>query len=382
MRSINRRRETGVSRREFLQLAAAANGALLVGGRELWAAELDPRVAGIVAKTITVDMHGHWRVPGGALDQGDNLAAAMRTDGLSVVCLTCALDGPLMRGGDTVPGTRSNLSRDPEPGELYQSHLKVEDGYEEMLASTGQLRRVLTYDDIETAHGEGRPVFIQDAEGADFLESGHLDRLEESYKRGLRKLQLVHYAVNDIADFQIGPDEHRGLSAFGVDVVKECNRLGIVVDVCHTKFAGVEGVAEASSKPIVLSHTSLRGSKAQGTFHAETFRGGLPTMQARQITAEHAKVVADTGGVVGLWALFPSAETYVQGIRELVDVVGVDHVGIGRDGPVIRTQGNWPDQTEGLMYTVVDLMLKLGFTPEECGKIAGGNACRVFKDCL
>jgi membrane dipeptidase len=66
----------------------------------------------------------------------------------------------------------------------------------------------------------------------------------------------------------------------------------------------------------------------------------------------------------------------------MVDVVGIDHVGIGRDGPVIRTRNSWSDQTEGLMYTVIGLMLKQGFTPEECGKIAGGNACRVFEACL
>ncbi len=105
-------------------------------------------------------------------------------------------------------------------------------------------------------------------------------------------------------------------------------------------------------------------------------------MQARQITVEHAKAVAGTGGVVGLWALFPTAEKYVEGIREMADVVGVDHVGIGRDGPVSSAPKPWSDLPEGLMYGVIGLMLKQGFTPEECGKIAGGNACRVIKACL
>lgn len=375
-------RTTGVSRREFLELFAAANGALLAGGRRLWAAEGDPRVADIVAQTITVDMHNHWSATSDDPEQGAGLAAAMRREGLSVVCLTHALDGFLMRGGDPLPGTRSNLRRDPEPGELYRAHLEVEDAYDAMLESTDELQRVLTYADIEAAHANGRPVIIQDAEGADFLEEGHLDRLEQSYERGLRKLQLMHYAVNDIADFQIGPKEHRGLSAFGVEVVQECNRLGIVIDVCHTQFEGVKGVVEATSKPILLSHTSLRGSKAQGTFHAETFRGGLPTMQARQITPEHAKAVADTGGVVGVWALFPTAESYVEGILEMVDIVGVDHVGIGRDGRLMRDEFNWRDQTQGLMYTVVGLLLEHGFSPEDCARIAGGNVCRVLEACL
>ena len=60
----------GVSRREFLEYFAAANGVLLAGSRGLWAAERDPRVADIVAQTITVDMHNHWSAPGG--DPGDN----------------------------------------------------------------------------------------------------------------------------------------------------------------------------------------------------------------------------------------------------------------------------------------------------------------------
>jgi membrane dipeptidase len=165
-------------------------------------------------------------------------------------------------------------------------------------------------------------------------------------------------------------------------VVKECNRLGIVVDTAHGTFDMVKGVVKASSKPILLSHTALSGSKAQGTFWAENFRGGLPTMQARQVTPEHAKAVADAGGVVGIWHLFPSVENYVQGMREMVDVVGVDHVGIGMDWSIESINHIWPDQTEGMMYAVIGEMLKQGFTPEECGKIAGGNFCRVFKACV
>ena len=202
---------TATSRREFLALVAAANGALLVGQRTLWAAEADPRVKEIVAKTITVDMHNHGprpaapnsaaqRTPQGARQRDTNVPDAMKRAGDSVVCLTYAVDGSLMGGGDPAPGTRSNLVRDPKPGEMYQVHLKNEDDYDALFASTPQLQRVLEFSDIETARKEGRAAIIQDAEGADFLEAGHLDRLQEAHKRGLRKLQLVHYAVNDITE--------------------------------------------------------------------------------------------------------------------------------------------------------------------------------------
>ena len=94
---------------------------------------------------------------------------------------------------------------------MYRVHLKNGDDYDAMFAATPRLQRVLNYRDIDAARQEGRAAIIQDAEGADFLEKGHLDRLEEAPTRGLRKLQLVHYAVNDITDYQIGPADHRGL---------------------------------------------------------------------------------------------------------------------------------------------------------------------------
>ena len=396
-------RPAAESRRGFLW-KLVANGSILVTGARSSAAKPDPRIKQILEETITIDMHNHGGIGSNTPPQASNSAPkgnakpgrgnppsgrdaniveAMRRAGDSVICLTYAPDGALMGvgAGAAAPGTRSNLIRDPNPGEMYQEHRKYEDQIDAMVAKYG-IRRVLKYSDLEMGHKEGRPVFIQDSEGADFLEKGHLDRLDEAYKRGLRKLQLVHYAVNDIGDFQIGPLVHHGLSHFGVEVVKACNRLGIVVDTAHGTFDMVKGIIQASSKPVVLSHTALFGSKAQGTFWAENFRGGLPTMQARQVRPEHAKAIADAGGVVGIWHLFPSAEKYVQGVREMVDVIGADHVGIGMDWAIEGINHIWPDQTEGMMYTVIGEMLRQGFTPEECGKIAGGNFCRVFRACV
>jgi hypothetical protein len=133
MRLKDQQQQMGVSRREFLGFVAAANGALLVEQSRIWAAEPDPRIKEIVAKTITVDLHNHWSASGGAANQGEGIIAAMKQGGDSLVCLTYAVDGSLMGGGDPEPGTRSNLRRDPKPGEMYDAHLKSEDGYDALL---------------------------------------------------------------------------------------------------------------------------------------------------------------------------------------------------------------------------------------------------------
>lgn len=380
------------TRRQFIGCVGTACAMSTVSWRRLEAAQPDARIAAILDRAITVDLHNHGGLPpqAGSPSAGQRprsglpVAEAMTRARTSVVCLSNAVDGPLMQvgAGAPEPGTRSNLKRDPKPGEMVDAHRMAEGQYDALFAAQASLVRVRTYADIEAAHRERRPAIIQDTEGADFLENGHLDRIDAAYARGLRKVQLVHYAVNDIADFQVGPVDHHGLSAFGADVVRRCQKLGIVIDAAHMTFDGVKGVVKAASKPIVLSHTALYDSKAQAGFGAEGFRGGLDTLRARQVKPEHAKAVADTGGVVGVWHLFASAESYVRGVREMADVIGIDHVAIGMDWGVERTNEIWPGQTEGMMPTVVGEMLKQGFTPDECAKVVGGNACRVLRACL
>src|SRR3984893_10114547 len=190
---------------------------------------------------------------------------------------------------------------------------------DELVARYG-IRRALTVADLKTAHAAGQPAIIVDVEGLDFLEL-KLERLEESYRRGVRTMQLVHYTPNDIGDFQTGAVVHNGLTPFGADVIRACNRLGVVVDVAHATEGTVKQAVKAAGKPLLLSHTALRGSRAQG----ET-----PLVE-RQITPYHARAIAETGGSIGVWHFFATHELYVQGLKEMADVVGVDHVSIGTD---------------------------------------------------
>jgi len=108
-------------------------------------------------------------------------------------------------------------------------------------------------------------------------------------------------------------------------------------------------------------------------------------MKPRLISKEHAKVVADAGGVIGVWThLADSLKDFVESIKAMVDAVGVDHVGIGSDTDLLSSrvgQGTnkaWPGLTGGFFPAVVGEMLLHGFTPDDIDKVGGGNFCRVF----
>jgi membrane dipeptidase len=321
-----------------------------------------PAAAKLLREHVSVDVHTHAG-PNGVTSRtaapSDDLARSMRAGRIAVLCLADVPDGPIL-GRDASNVLRA--LREPAPGFLYQYHLERLGWVDELCAKHG-IRRVLTAADVKAAHAAGAPAIIMDIEGLDFLER-KLERLEESYRRGVRTMQLVHYTPNDIGDFQTGAVTHNGLTPFGADVIRACNRLGVVVDVAHATADTVKQAVKATSRPLLLSHTALRGSKAQGK---------TPLVE-RQITPDHARAIAETGGSIGVWHFFATPEVYVEGLKEMVDVVGVDHVSIGTDASA--STGLFPDYDK--FTGLVDAMLSGGFTPADTAKIVGGNYLRIF----
>ena len=316
----------------------------------------------ILRRSISVDVHTHGGRTGimsKAPPSGD-LATHMRAGSLAVACLADVPDGPIL--GRNAAGALA-MVRPPQPGELYTHHLERLAWMDELVADHG-VRRALCAADLDAAHQAGHPAIVADVEGLDFLD-GKLERLEEAHRRGIRHLQLVHYTPNDIGDFQTGAVTHRGLTAFGAEVIRGCHRLGFVCDVAHATEDMVRQAVKVATKPLLLSHTAVLGSQAMG-----------PTpLTGRQIGADHARAIADTGGSIGIWHFFPSLDKYVDGLKEMAEIVGVDHVSIGTDQHV--TPGSLPDYTQ--WAHLVAAMLRGGFTPEEAGKIAGGNYMRIFR---
>src|SRR5580658_2459049 len=380
------------SRRQFLSsIAMTAGAAILVRPRLDWAADItDPRVADIVAKTIGIDTHNHIDVPLTAAEMpGPNidLASEMKRSGLSAICMTFATDY--------------------QPGDAYDRFLRGLASMDRQLERNA-MKRSLSPDDIRNAHKNGQPTVIQAVEGGHFLE-GHLERVEEAYGRGLRHFGLLHDsdASVPLGDVYTNPPRYDGLTPFGAAILKECNRLGVLIDLAHANMQTTEAALKITTRPVIISHTGL-----------DTQLGNNPSMaqmmRPRLISKEQAKMVANAGGLVGVWThLADTPLDYARNVRALVDVIGVDHVCIGTDSKLTqpsprpngpgpggpppggpgpggpppgpqrarvgeRTNQTWQDQTEGFCYVVVNAMLKTGFTPDDIGKIAGGNLLRVF----
>ena len=316
----------------------------------------------VLRKSISVDVHSHGGRTGitSKAPPNDDLVNAMRAGSLAIACLADVPDGPILaRDAEGVLAA----TRTPEPGELYRHHLERLGWMDEMVTNHG-LRRALTAADLEMAHAARQPAIVMDIEGLDFLEM-KLERLEEAHQRGVRHAQLVLYTPNDIGDFQTGAVTHNGLTSFGAEVIQACHRLGVVCDVAHATEDTVMQATKVATKPLLLSHTALFESRAMG-----------PTpLMGRQISRDHARAIAETDGSIGVWHFFPSLEKYVEGLKEMVDAVGVDHVSIGTDQHV--TPGGVQDYRQWVH--LVAAMLRGGFPPEEVGKIAGGNYVRIFR---
>jgi membrane dipeptidase len=108
-------------------------------------------------------------------------------------------------------------------------------------------------------------------------------------------------------------------------------------------------------------------------------------MAPRLLSRDEMRDIAAAGGIIGVWCHgSDTAREYVESIKRVVDVAGIDHVGIGTDTDLEpgaqRTYTNaiWQGETRGFFPAVAAEMLSAGFTPEEAGKIGGGNFCGVF----
>ena len=212
------------------------------------------------------------------------------------------------------------------------------------------------------------------------IENGYaigkdLQNVEKFARMGVVYITLCHNGDNDICDSaRRSSQRHGGLSAFGRDVVREMNRCGLMVDLSHAAETSFYDALQCSTTPIVCSHASSRAM----------------CNHPRNLTDDQLRALAQAGGVaqVTLYHGFLRLEeegipaTITDGVRHLmhmIDVAGIDHVGIGTD---FDGDGGVPGcacASELINFT--RLLLAEGLTIHDLQKIWGGNWLRVMQQC-
>lgn len=243
--------------------------------------------------------------------------------------------------------------------------------YEELSAYSDLAMPAVTVSDILRAKDLGKVALVLSMEGVEGLE-GDLRVLRACYRLGLRVVGLTWNRRNEAAD---GVDESRtggGLSCFGVDLVKECNKLGIVIDLAHLSPAGVRDALEVSETPCVVTHANAHALWAH----------------PRNLTDAQLEAIVGKGGVVGVTAV-PSflgpdervapLSVLLDHVEHMVKVMGEDGVGLGLD-----FDGVGDDRVVGLedvsmLPNITQGLVDRGYGPQTICKILGGNFLRVFQ---
>lgn len=205
------------------------------------------------------------------------------------------------------------------------------------------------------------------------IENGYavgldIDNVDRFRSRGVSYMTLCHNGDNDICDSHKGNHEHNGLSDFGREVVARMNRVGMMVDLSHASEKSFWDALECSNKPIICSHSSSRAL----------------CDHTRNLTDEQMRALASSGGVaqVCLYSGFlkkggnATIDDAVRHIMHMIDVMGVDHVGIGSD---FDGGGGLPGLEDASWFvTLTERLMAEGLSDDDLSLVWGRNFLSVW----
>jgi membrane dipeptidase len=271
------------------------------------------------------------------------------------------------------------------------------------------LALALTADDLEEARGRGRIASLMGAEGGHSID-GSLAVLRAFYDLGVRYMTLTHNANTPWADSATDEPVAGGLTAFGEEVVREMNRLGMLVDLSHVSADTMRAALRVSEAPVLFSHSSARAvcdhvrnipdevlaqlpanggvamatfvpkfilpaaiewtaaadvnMRAHGLHPLDTTPAGMAVQRAYE--AEHPRPVA-------------TASTVADHLDHMREVAGVDHIGIGGDydGTAFTPEGL--GDVAGYPNLIAEL-LRRGWSDADLAKLTWSNAVRALRD--
>jgi membrane dipeptidase len=244
----------------------------------------------------------------------------------------------------------------------------------------------LTPDAALSAFRNGRIASVMGMEGGHAIENS-LGALRAFFDLGARYMTLTHSSNIDWADSGTDTPVHDGLSEFGKEVVREMNRLGMIVDLSHTSPATMNDVLDVAESPVIFSHSSARALVEHG----------------RNVPDEILRRLPENGGVVMVtfvpgfiseavrdWAALPAEQRsrtpepratladVANHIDHIKRVAGVDHVGIGSDFDGISSVPTGLEDVSTFPSLFAELSRR-GWSEEELRKLAGENVLRVWR---
>jgi membrane dipeptidase len=250
-----------------------------------------------------------------------------------------------------------------------------------------------TNGEIKRARKENKIALVITMEGVEPLGED-LDLLRVFYQLGLRMVGLTHARRNAAGAggiFSATGSPKDGLTAFGRAVVRECERLGIIIDLAHINPKGFEEIVELTKKPVIVSHTNARKF-----YDIE-----------RNISDDQIKMIGERGGVIGVNAILVGSnpedstiDRYIDHIEHVINLIGVDGVGIGFDfceylfyqlpenvlkelAAKLTTPHFIPDLTNHAhARNLTRKLIERGLGDADIAKILRGNWMRIFEQML
>ena len=272
-----------------------------------------------------------------------------------------------------------------------------------------RLEVALTADDVERIHRAGRVASLIGMEGGHAID-GSLGVLRQLHRAGARYMTLTHGANTPWADSGTDEAEHGGLTEFGREVVREMNRLGMLVDLSHVSPAAMLAAMEASEAPVIFSHSSARalvghprnvpdevlrrlaedGGVVMVTFVPPFVSSASWEHWARErgeeerLKALHPDDPEAAEAALDAWLeANPAPRATLGDVADHMDyvrrVAGAAHVGIGSDLDGIPSTPVGLESVETFPVLVAEL-LRRGWSEEEVVGAAGGNALRVLRE--
>jgi membrane dipeptidase len=390
--------------------------ALAIGVESVWGQgdDLSQQAARIHEQVLTIDTHVDtpMRLVGEGFDLGVRHEVGaqggrvdlprMKEGGLDAIFFAVYLgQGP----------------RTPEGNErAHERALKIFDAIHKSVAQYPDLAALATAaDDAERIAAQGKRAIYLGIENGYAL--GHdLTLLQPYYDLGARYVTLCHTRNNDICDSSTDKQgaEHHGLSDFGRQVVKEMNRLGMLVDVSHASDEAFYAVLKASQTPVIASHSCARAvcdnprNLTDDMLRALANKGGViqicildayvktaPPNPAREQALQQLRATygefdklseEKRREALEKWEeinrQYPQSDAdvgdVVDHIDHVVKTIGIDYVGIGTDFDGGGGVSGCQDVSQ--MGNITRELVQRGYTEEQIGKIWGGNFFRVFRD--